>query len=103
MNGIMLLNKHLPLTCTEHCPNFQLAHLTEYVQANGINLAILNPEQVHPYYTIPYALLHDLKKKQARLDCLMMYSYETIASYDYGFSENWAELQSYFKEIRYLA
>lgn len=101
MKGIYLINeryslKGLPLTDSI---NKQKESLIKYVAAHGIKVVKLNLYQIHPYYTIPHALLFDLKQKATRFDCLLIYSLEAMNDFIYMYPAKWLILKSYFNEI----
>lgn len=62
----------------------------------------LNPNQLYDYYTIPHALLYDLKKKDIQLDCLLLYSNQAMEDFIYSYPARWLILKSFFKEIIFL-
>ncbi len=72
----------------------------KYMEENNISPVILNPYQLHLYYTIPHELLSNLQhKKTAQLDCLVLHSMETLGRFIHIYPEKWLELSGYFKEI----
>lgn len=83
-----------------------IAHQKESIQRfmdhHRIMKAKLNPQQLYEYYTIPHALLYDLRKNSVQLDCLIIYSFQVIKDFIYSYPARWIVLKSYFKEIMIL-
>jgi hypothetical protein len=102
MRGIVLLNPHYKIGDLHTNESFAIQKImtNKYIEEENISLVILNPYQIHPYYTIPHELLLNLQnKKTGQIDCLVIHSLETIERFIYIYPEKWLELCRYFKEI----
>lgn len=85
---------------TEESLAIQKIVTDKYMEENNIYPVILNPYQIHPYYTIPHELLSNLQsKKTGQIDCLVLHSLETIERFNYIYPEKWLELCGYFNGI----
>jgi hypothetical protein len=59
----------------------------------------LNPHQLNNFYTIPHALLYDLRKEKIHIDYFVYYSSQVINDFIYSYPAKWLLLKSFFKEI----
>lgn len=102
MNGIILTNKFRKNNNIDPSISYEmeLECISEYVSMNKINLVTLNPHQINHYYTIPEALLYDLKKTNRKIDCLVMFSMETVYRFSFIFPEYWDQMRAYFTQVR---
>jgi hypothetical protein len=102
MRGIVLLNPNYKIGDLQTDESFAIQKIMtyRYMEENDISPVILNPYQIHPYYTIPHELLSNLqRKKTGQIDCLVLHSLETIERFNYIYPEKWLELCGYFKDI----
>ncbi|MDQ7860120.1 hypothetical protein [Peribacillus simplex] len=102
MRGIVLLNPNYKIGDLHTDESFAIQKIVtdRYMEENNISPVILNPYQIHPYYTIPHELLSNLQsKKTGQIDCLVLHSLETIERFNYIYPEKWLELCGYFKGI----
>ncbi|KIL51099.1 hypothetical protein [Jeotgalibacillus campisalis] len=102
MEGIMLINKEYSVPFTPCSVTYQHMQLVDFVQKHQIHLKVLNPHQIHPFYTIPDALLYDLKRKNQTIDVLLLYSADVFNQYEYIFPDYWNKLLNHFDEVRYV-
>jgi hypothetical protein len=73
--------------------------LQKYIKEHKINRVKLNPNQLYDFYTIPHALLYDLRKKDIQLDCLIIFSNQVIEDFIFSYPAKWLIIKSYFKKI----
>ncbi|GAA1378662.1 hypothetical protein ACFSE3_14435 [Peribacillus frigoritolerans] len=102
MRGIVLLNPNYKIWDLHMDESFAIQKIVtdRYMEENNISPVILNPYQIHPYYTIPHELLSNLQsKKTGQIDSLVLHSLETIERFNYIYPEKWLELSGYFKEV----
>ncbi|MDM5213905.1 hypothetical protein ACDZ29_16130 [Peribacillus sp. RS7] len=102
MRGIVLLNPNYRFGDLHTNESFTIQKIMtdKYRDEMNISPVILNPYQIHPYYTIPHELLFNLQKRKTdQIDCLILHSIETIERFIYIYPEKWLELCGYFKEI----
>ncbi|WP_057912536.1 hypothetical protein [Peribacillus muralis] len=102
MRGIVLLNPNYTIGELHMTESFAIQKIVtdRYLEENNISPVILNPYQLHLYYTIPHELLSNLQnKKTDQIDCLVLHSIETMERFIYIYPEKWLELRRYFKEI----
>lgn len=75
--------------------------LDKYLNDQPHTLVQLNGFQVEQFYTIPHALLYDLQKiKHEPLDCLLIYSVESIQRFVSIYPEKWLMICTYFQDIK---
>jgi hypothetical protein len=101
MQGIYLINEQMTinLLSREESIEVQKTALLRYLQAQCLEPVKLNPYQIYPHYTIPHALLYDLRQHKRQFDCLLMYSQDTIHDYAKTYPARWLILKSYFDRI----
>jgi hypothetical protein len=101
INGIYFINDIISLNGLSKEESFvlQKQSLQQYIQDKKIQIGRLNHYQLNDYYTIPHALLYDLKKDKYQLDCLVLYSLKVIEDFIYTYPARWLILKSFFKEI----
>ncbi|AIE58837.1 hypothetical protein [Bacillus methanolicus] len=101
MQGISFINERKRLHGLSSKESIQLQKeiLFDLVENKKIHLVKLNPYQLYDYYTIPHALLYDLKLNKPNLDCLVIYSPEVIEEFIHLYPARWILLKSYFNEI----
>lgn len=101
INGIYLINDRISLNglSKEESFTLQTQTLQKYIQDQRIHVVKLNQYQINDYYTIPHALLYDLRKNKSLLDCLVLYSHQVIMDFIYTYPARWLILKSFFKEI----
>lgn len=73
--------------------------IKRFIQDQKIQVVKLNPHQLNEFYTIPHALLYDLKQKKVQLDCLVLYSMQVVEDFIYTYPAKWLILKSFFSEI----
>ncbi len=73
--------------------------IKNYIQQKKIEIVTLNPYQIYDYYTIPHALLYDLKKENQAFDCLIYYSTLVLEDFIYSYPAKWLILKSFFSNI----
>ncbi|RRN72325.1 hypothetical protein EI200_09000 [Peribacillus simplex] len=101
MRGIVLLNPDYNIGDLHTNESFAIQKIVtdKYIDENNISPVILNPYQIHPYYTIPHELLFNLQnRKKCQIDCLVLHSLATMERFIYIYPEKWLELCGYFKE-----
>ncbi|MED3552891.1 hypothetical protein [Cytobacillus praedii] len=105
MKGIYIINElwqAADLTREQSIEVQKHAMLT-YLKENQISAIKLNPLQLKDYYTIPHALLYDLKQHAGiQLDCLVIFSEETIAKFLHSYPARWIRIKSYFNEVLFV-
>ncbi|MDR7000659.1 hypothetical protein [Neobacillus niacini] len=101
MKGIYLINDQIKLNNLTKEESFTLQEqvILDHIQEHGIKVVKLNSNQIYQHYTIPHAMLYDLKKNQIQLDCLVLYSPEVMEDFIYTYPARWLILKSYFKKI----
>ncbi|PLS07247.1 hypothetical protein [Neobacillus cucumis] len=101
MKGIYLVNDRISIDgrSLEESTLLQEQSIKEYIMKQDIQVVSLNPYQLKEYYTLPHALLYDLRKKESAFDCLIYYSPQTVEEFIYTYPAKWLILKSYFKEI----
>ena len=102
LRGIVLLNPNFTIGNLHKSESLAIQKIAteRFIQEHGISHVILNPLQLYPYYTIPHVLLYNLRSKQAgQLDCLVLYSLETVERFIQIYPEKWLELSDYFHDI----
>lgn len=99
MSTIILLNRQSGVQ--NHHLLIQKIVLEKYLNDHSHTIFQLNDFQVEKFYTIPHALLHDLQKvKQEPLDCLLIYSVESIERFVSIYPEKWLMICTYFHDIQ---
>lgn len=76
--------------------------ILNYMEKNHIQPVKLNAHQINDYYTIPHALLYDLKHTKMELDYLIIYSRKEIEEFIYHYPAKWLLLKSYFAEVLFV-
>ncbi|MFJ7727671.1 hypothetical protein ACIQXV_16085 [Neobacillus sp. NPDC097160] len=101
MKGIYFINDRISLNglSKEESISLQEQSIKNYLSDQNIQIVKLNPYQLNEYYTIPHALLYDLKKGKSGFDCFIYYSLQTIEDFIYTYPAKWLILKSFFKEI----
>lgn len=101
MQGIYFINDQISLNghSKEESIALQEQTILDHIQSKKIQVVKLNPYQLHEYYTIPHALLYDLKKEKIQLDCFVIYSPQIIEDFIYSYPARWLILKSFFNEI----
>ncbi|MCS0654598.1 MULTISPECIES: hypothetical protein [Bacillaceae] len=105
LKGIYLINPHWQYLNKpkEECIQLQKQALESYILNHNIYTVKLNQWQLNDYYTIPHALLYDLKKKKAELDILLLYSEEVLEDFIHSYPARWLILKSFFNEVVFCA
>ncbi|QCJ42298.1 hypothetical protein FAY30_10475 [Bacillus sp. S3] len=101
MKGMYFINDRISLNGLSQDESIALQEqsIKNYISDQNIQIVKLNPYQLQEYYTIPHALLYDLKKEKSAFDCFIYYSLQTIEDFIYTYPAKWLILKSYFKEI----
>lgn len=98
MRTIVLLNRQ-PGVQNYHLL-IQKIVLDKFLNEKPHTIVQLNDVQVEKFYTIPHALLYDLQKvKHEPLDCLLIYSVESIQRFVSIYPEKWLMICTYFRDI----
>ncbi|UYZ23129.1 hypothetical protein [Mesobacillus jeotgali] len=105
MKGIYLINEKIHINGYVHDESaaIQQAALLDLMNKEGVAPVKLNPYQLNEHYTIPHALLYDLKLHKKQIDCLLMYSNESIGDFALTYPARWLILKSYFDRILTVA
>jgi hypothetical protein len=101
MMGIYLINEkiHINGHVQNEVVEIQQKLLLDFMKKERIQPVKLNPYQLNEHYTIPHALLYDLKLHKKQIDCLLMYSKESIEDFAVTYPARWLILKSYFDTI----
>jgi len=101
MKGIYFINEQIHINdfSREESIEIQKQELLYYIEANRLKPVKLDPYQLYPHYTIPHALLYDLKLNKRQFDCLLMYSRNSIDDFAETYPARWLILKSYFDRI----
>lgn len=101
MQGIYFINDRICLNelTKEESISLQEQSLKKFINDQKIQVVKFNPYQLNDYYTIPHALLYDLKKEKVHIDCFMYYSSQVIEDFIYSYPAKWLILKSFFKEL----
>ncbi|WP_040209593.1 hypothetical protein [Neobacillus jeddahensis] len=101
MKGIYFINERISFEgfSKEESIQMQEQAIKNFLSVQNIQVVTLNPHQLNEYYSIPHALLYDLKKENSQFDCLVYYSLPAIADFIYTYPAKWLILKSFFKEI----
>ncbi|WP_313799450.1 hypothetical protein [Cytobacillus sp.] len=105
MKGIYIINEQWQAKdlTREQSIEVQKQAMQIYLKENQISAIKLNPLQLKNYYTIPHALLYDLKQHSGnQLDCLVIFSEETIATFLHSYPARWIRIKSYFNEVVFV-
>jgi len=101
MKGIYIINERLCINNLSKEESFKIQEqsIINYIQEKNIQIMKLNPNQLHDFYTIPHALLYDLKQNKNQIDCLLMHSIEVVEDFIYTYPARWLILKSFFVDI----
>jgi hypothetical protein len=101
MKGIYFINDRISLNglTKEESISYQEQSLKKFIHDQKIQVIKFNPYQLNDYYTIPHALLYDLKKEKVQIDCLLYYSSSVIEDFIYSYPAKWLILKSFFTEL----
>ncbi|MBT2638945.1 hypothetical protein [Bacillus sp. ISL-39] len=105
MKGIYLINEkiHINGHVQDESVEIQQAALLDLMDKESVVPVKLNPYQLNQHYTIPHALLYDLKQHKKQIDCLLIYSNEALADFAATYPARWLILKSYFDRILTVA
>ncbi|MBT2694370.1 hypothetical protein [Bacillus sp. ISL-55] len=105
MMGIYLINEkiHINGHVQDESVEIQQSLLLDFMKKENIQPVKLNPYQLNEHYTIPHALLYDLKLHRKQIDCLLMYSNESIEDFAATYPARWLILKSYFDTVLTVA
>ncbi|WP_066366741.1 hypothetical protein [Neobacillus fumarioli] len=100
MKGIYFINDQIRLNglSREESLLLQKNSIKTLMMNEKIQAEKLNPNQINEYYTIPHALLYDLKKANLYFDCFIYYSEEVMEDFIFSYPAKWLILKSFFKE-----
>lgn len=101
MKGIYFINEQIHINghSREESIGIQQTALMDFMTKEHLEPVKLNPYQLNMHYTIPHALLYDLKHHKKQIDCLLMYSNESIEDFAATYPARWLMLKSYFDRI----
>jgi hypothetical protein len=101
LKGIYFINDRICIDerTREESTILQEQTIKKYLTEQNIQVVTLNPYQLNEFYTVPHALLYDLKKEKSGFDCFIYYSMQTIEDFIYTYPAKWLILKSYFKEM----
>ncbi|MFT9599145.1 hypothetical protein [Mesobacillus sp.] len=101
MQGIYLINEkiHINGLSLDESVEIQQTALLDFMNTERVEPVKLNPYQLNGHYTIPHALLYDLKLHKKQIDCLLMYSKESIDDFAVTYPARWLIMKSYFDTI----
>ncbi|GLB58580.1 hypothetical protein [Cytobacillus sp. NCCP-133] len=101
MKGIYLINPHWQSgnLSKEESVQLQKQALEAYIEEQNIFPVKLNQWQLNDYYTIPHALLYDLKQHKTDLDILLLYSEKVLKDFIDSYPARWLVLKSFFGEV----
>ncbi|MEH7118197.1 hypothetical protein V7128_12340 [Neobacillus vireti] len=101
MKGIYFINDSLCIDgkTNEESIVLQEQAIKEYLTDQNIQVSVLNPYQLKEYYTVPHALLYDLRKENMAFDYFVFYSLQAVQDFIYTYPAKWLILKSYFKEV----
>lgn len=105
MMGIYLINEkiHINGQADNKSAEIQQNLMLDFMKKERIQPVKLNPYQLNEHYTIPHALLYDLKLHKKQIDCLLIYSNESIKDFAITYPARWLILKSYFDTILTVA
>lgn len=101
MKGIYYVNDRICINglTKEESIALQEHSIKKFMSEQNIQIAKLNPYQIKEYYTVPHALLFDLKKHQGSFDCFVHYSLQAMEDFIYTYPAKWLILKSFFNKV----
>lgn len=101
MQGIYFINEKLQINdfSYEESTTIQKQALLYFINTSRMVPAKLNPYQISAHYTIPHALLYDLRQHGTQFDCLLMYSHHAIEDFSKTYPARWMIIKSYFDRV----
>jgi ubiquinone biosynthesis protein COQ9 len=101
MQGIYIINEQINIKdlSRDESIEIQKQALLDYIQEKRMEPVKLNPYQLNTHYTIPHALLYDLRVHKRQFDCLLIYSKDSIEDFAATYPARWLILKSYFDRI----
>ena len=101
MNGLYFVNDRISIggQTREESIMIQQQTIKKYLEEQNIQVVTLNPYQLNEYYTVPHALLYDLRKANSSIDYFIYYSQQTVEEFIYTYPAKWLMLKSYFNDI----
>ncbi|CAM3777188.1 hypothetical protein [Mesobacillus thioparans] len=101
MEAIYLINEQIHINgCTrDESLKIQQNALADFIRKEKVKPVKLNPYQLNDHYSIPHALLYDLRFHKRQLDCLLMYSNQSIDDFAMTYPARWLMLKSYFDRV----
>ncbi|WP_160719083.1 hypothetical protein [Bacillus sp. USDA818B3_A] len=101
MNTIYFINDRISIDgkTKEESILLQEQSIKDYLTEHNLHAAVLNPYQLKEYYTIPHALMYDLRRTNKAYDVFIYYSQQTLEDFIYTYPAKWLILKSYFKDI----
>ncbi|MCM3124942.1 hypothetical protein QNH36_06810 [Mesobacillus sp. AQ2] len=101
MQAIYLINEQIHINGCTRDDSFEIQQnaLADFIQTKRVVPVKLNPYQLNEHYTIPHALLYDLQFHKRQIDCLLMYSDQSITDFAMTYPARWLMLKSYFDRV----
>jgi len=101
MNGIYFINDRISIDgrTREESVSLQEQSIKNYLAEQNIQAVTLNPYQLKDYYSVPHALLYDLRKENTSFDYFIYYSLQAVEDFIYTYPAKWLILKSYFHEF----
>ncbi|MEH7415249.1 hypothetical protein V7266_08220 [Neobacillus drentensis] len=101
MNGLYFINERISIggRTREESITLQEQSIKKYLAEQNIQVITLNPYQLKEHYTVPHALLYDLRQENTLFDCLIYYSMQAVEDFIFTYPAKWLILKSYFNEV----
>jgi len=101
MNGLYFINDRISIggLTMEESIILQQQTIKNYLEEQHIQVVTLNPYQLKEYYSVPHALLYDLRKANTSFDYFIYYSQQAVEEFIYTYPAKWLILKSYFNDI----
>jgi ubiquinone biosynthesis protein COQ9 len=98
---IYLINEQIHINGCSRNESFEIQQnaLADFIQKERLEPVRLNLYQLNEHYTIPHALLYDLKLNKKQIDCLLFYSGQSIKDFASTYPARWLILKSYFDRV----
>lgn len=101
MKGIFFVNDRICINglSKEESIALQEQSIKKFLTEQNIQITKLNPYQLNEYYTVPHALLYDLKNDERSYDCFVYYSLQAMEDFIYTYPAKWLILKSFFNDV----
>jgi hypothetical protein len=101
MNGLYFINDRISIggQTREESIILQEQAIKKYLVEQNIQVTPLNPYQLKEYYSVPHALLYDLRIANTSFDYFIYYSQQAVEEFIYTYPAKWLILKSYFNDI----